>query len=1079
MKFNAFISNRVISKDFKPVTCVHWNKSNGLIAYGHTNGNISISVVKANRNDPSSFKIGNSIVLSLHKASITSLSWNERLNKLISGDSSGQVIQWQEREGKWSPIYLRNNQINAGVRQILISPGCDSIAILYSDGIVYTSDFNFHSRVVKCPEVPQKIFWSSSGKSVCGCSEFGHFFKINKKDTDVTELNIPQQPGFSEFIFADWSRDVAEGNKLLVIYKDGEIHLFDDINNDPIVANSGLNVSSACWSNGYQMFAIGGSNGSGRSEIHIYDTKLRVIRTLNVSGFNIPSMSFNRANTQIIVAVDSSIVLCQLIPIYKWVFFQNTLVYCVNKYYTSKSDVFFFNYKTGEKHVKVLDNIVDICSSSNSVGIASKVSDTETAILVLDRRGIPLASNFVKINIKLVSKSDKYLVGASEKRVFIWDTDSDETFFISTGVEPTAICVEKTTLFIGFESGEVFTYSIPSLEQLGRYVVSSFVEKITVSSDMTRISVIDIFGGLHFIDIHSGNPTGRPHKETWDMHWADDSPNLFVSLEKQKLVVYHDFEATEIIPELKYICSFSKLEIVTVDFIQLYQNPSDPKTSSFKTIEVKLLRDVKALIKCIPDISSDEIVQHIKQKPHSVLWHLIGDAMMKEGKYNQAEKAFIECQNNQGLFFIDRIIQAQKDVIKHAYVNWYFGKYEDAEKCFDDGVNHELSIDMYSIKGDWKKVAEIASSSDKDFVYKAYSNYGDKLFADGRFADAAKAYIRGHNITSAINSYSYNGDSDSLVHLIEKLGSKSPYLELVGKALISLGRGRDAISAFLKCDNPQLAVASAIHLNLWNEAVKLTEKNKKRVSKKDLMGKYANYLAENGKVSKSIGLVIKFNLPESASKILEREGDYALLKKSYLLAKKCYVFSAIYKSKGTKDGNNELWHKAEALHFFLLAHSYIYSGNFDYGMTCAAAASKYQDFLGKERCAALTALAGFYSHNFKQCSDAFITLESSSLLSGVKQKKMKRLAVKIFGKNRPLDKESNIIKCPKCNKNSTSKLDFNCPCGFKPHLSIVSGSPVISTRWKCVRCNHSALAAEVKRMTVCPLCHMSKESSKK
>ena len=166
ISFHSYLSNRITSSDEKPVTIVDWNAVNGLIAYGQTNGGVTISRVSDNKDQPGLYKITNITSLTTHKHEITALCWNSRFNRLITGDRSGLSVVWVERDSKWFPTIL-SSATGSAVTSIGTSYTGEFTAITYENGQISCGDLGSNQKwVSKYEGTPKRAFWSGSGNTL-------------------------------------------------------------------------------------------------------------------------------------------------------------------------------------------------------------------------------------------------------------------------------------------------------------------------------------------------------------------------------------------------------------------------------------------------------------------------------------------------------------------------------------------------------------------------------------------------------------------------------------------------------------------------------------------------------------------------------------------------------------------------------------------------------------------------------------------------------------------------------------------------------------------------------------------------
>ena len=923
-----------------------------------------------------------------------------------------------------------------------------------------------------------------------------------------------------------------------------------------------MDITAVAWSNSGTIFAASVVATSGRCQLRFFTFNGQPIRTLNIPAQSINSLSFNATDSQLALALDNSLALAQIIPKNPYAYLQSTLVYSASRPTPTSPegfDIVYFNHVTNSLHVKRVSRLFGLASNSSYVLLAAGSPDNVfsdeqwpsmnvpnsnnatvsnqnqervegSALIITDHTGIPKSTIFIPFEPKFVAITDSYAIAISRKKVAIWDypsslkntktnQSSHNLLFNTDEKEPnvkflllkhnaTAIAARGNVLLIAYETGELALSRLPQCDELARYTLLCIVESIAISSDMTRVSFTDIYGNMYFLDIHSGTVAGQPRRETWSMCWADDSPSLFVALERQHLYVYRDFEAEEPILSLSYVLNFTNLQIITCDFLALYRNHLKPRLSYFHTYDAKPLRDLRLLISSykssnpgatITSISrrspqkntkvtmtlKDEIIEYVHGKSHPKLWNIIADEALQEGDLQLASKAFIEANNQDGISFMERVNQmpegskAQKGLIEA-----YLGQYDQAEMNLSSSKRSDLVLRMYVEAGNWKAVADhlVGQQKGNEVLYKvAHTALGEEAFSKGDWAKAAQEFALAGEGEKQILSLIKGDDFKGLYSMVDSLKPNNPLLKEIGFRFVTIGAHQEAVETFMKMGDVNTAIDACAHLNQWNIALQLAKDNP-GVDKRMLTARYAHYLAENNHISAAINFFVKFSLPKDAAIILLQEGENAYkITRRFVHAKKCYVFAALLLEENAKKDPDSLidaqnaWFKAEALHFLLLAHQQMYNENWEDALINAARIFYiYSDFIGKDTAAALLALCGFHSGFLKQCSVGFIHLEHSTALSKKKREKMEGMSIKIFAQNPPNDVKTQEIVCNKC-QNPFAFPNPRCSkCGTIIPGSIVSGQPITKKKdalWKCTNCNHKAFKSEIKDLTVCPLCH--------
>jgi WD repeat-containing protein 35 len=333
------------------------------------------------------------------------------------------------------------------------------------------------------------------------------------------------------------------------------------------------------------------------------------------------------------------------------------------------------------------------------------------------------------------------------------------------------------------------------------------------------------------------------------MKWADDGPELFVSLEKQILYVYRKFVAEEPLMSMVHICSFTNLVVTAVDFISLFRDPLKPSLRHFHRYDSKSLRDVRSLLQS-QGVSQDEIVGYIKENSHPTLWMLLFEFALKAMNLELAELCALESQNHPISVFIKKVLSVSAGNVQKGYVHWYLGNYRDAERLF---VGTDLAVQMYASTGNWSRVAELVSPEDEDTYTRCHLALGTSAYVRGDFKTAASEFALAQDFGKQLRSLCQADDFAGISDLMAKLPAKHALLAEIGRKFMAYGSHERAVDAFLKLGDAGKAVDACAHLNQWTAAVRLADSHSE-IDKRLLMGRYAQHLADNSHISAAVNI---------------------------------------------------------------------------------------------------------------------------------------------------------------------------------------------------------------------------------
>ena len=698
---------------------------------------------------------------------------------------------------------------------------------------------------------------------------------------------------------------------------------------------------------------------------------------------------------------------------------------------------------------------------SGQFAVVSKGGNDDSTIYVTDTIGVSLGSAPLPYVPTTIAIYGKTIAMCSSSQISVWryeEEDIPQTINFGDSITTLHLREKQVILSVG---SNLVTLDIPSLAESSRYQINFSAESITSSSDGSTLAITDNSGTLQFFSTKEQKIVGPARREVWNAAWSSDTPNQFAASERQKLFVYNDLEPEEPLQSLSHIAQFSDLEILCVDLIRLMQDPINPSRRLFKSYPTKVLRDLRVMLTNRPAVSVDEILTYAKEQNKKKLWDELAETFMLEMNFTLAEKCYLETTNYRGLQFLKRIRSLKDSNIQRAQVLSYLGRFDEAQSIYNSMDRLDLAIEMRASIGDFERVIEIIgpnSVGNDEQKSKAYENVGDANAEQSEWSIAAENYSYAGDDAKYARCLYLSDDFSGLENLLPKLPSTSPLLPILGRMFVSIGAVDQAVTAFTDANDPASAIDACARLNHWKPALKLAGRGKSDEIR-SRMNQYASQLIENGQTAAAIDFYARAGLAVEAAKLMEREGDSILKNEDdYLSAKMCFVFAGLQLEKhrkGAFDGSvtvaerleglmkedeastsgllDQIWRKAEAVHFFILANRYINRRNWLEALVSACRVfDDYADVIGEDKAAALLAVCGLKTKYFGQCSRALTTLEHYDEYSEEKRNKFSDLAIDIFLKNPP--KDPNILgttPCPKCGS-EVSMLQSQCSeCGAK------------------------------------------------
>lgn len=455
---------------------------------------IFLKVPNFNPSDPSLNSNQISIESSFveHKHSITSLHWNDRFNRLCSGDKSGLIIIWAERSKKWA-LYNLNTSTKSAVVSIKCSASDDFFIILFRNGDLSCCDISGTKRFqISLGFTPIGINFLHESRRMLVCSSKSQFFllKSHGQFADKNEIaNLNKGP----------VKRFALAQKLVIVYHPANVYIYSKLEDtNPINVTLSFTVSCLSWSSTGNIFAIAGSNENKSSQITIISAEGKILCSVSLPCSNIGSVAFSANRSQLIYASEKSVGVIQLVPTTPWCYFRNNFIYSLKLEESTNYHIVYFNLKSKSMHIKLITKLIALRSTSDFILIAFEGEESSTSFILTNSFGIPFSSFQLPFLAQDVSCSNKYIGTFSQRVYCVWSISTKDVYSRRCLEDISCVAVSNDNLFVSFESGNFSVFSLPDLEQISKFYFDSGMREISFSSDQTRVSTLDVHGHLFF-----------------------------------------------------------------------------------------------------------------------------------------------------------------------------------------------------------------------------------------------------------------------------------------------------------------------------------------------------------------------------------------------------------------------------------------------------------------------------------------------------------------------------------------------------------------------------------------------------
>ncbi|KAL5040558.1 hypothetical protein RTP6_007573 [Batrachochytrium dendrobatidis] len=702
----------------------------------------------------------------------------------------------------------------------------------------------------------------------------------------------------------------------------------------------------------------------------------------------------------------------------------------------------------------------------------------------------------------------------------------------------TCIASSDSVLMVVRQSGVLYQYSVPSVTLDNKYTLNFHPVSIALNSNSTRVSLLDATGILKLFDlekragaagniidtvsatmvastqdasnaatisagsmINNGQLLEFERKDVWDVRWASDDPEQFAIMEKTRLYVFRNMDPESPINCSGYICDFRDMQVKTISLDDIMKDTDSIVKDAVVHIETKALRELRTILSQNGVLNA---VQFVDDRPHPRLWKIVAEAALEILDFAQAQKAFIRCQDYQGLQFIKSLKKFDDPAKQKAEIAAYCNQFETAEKMYIDMDRKDLAIDLRVRMGDWFRVVQLIKGGggcDDQLLEKAWNHIGDYYYDKQRWAQAVTYYSQGKNYSRLAECYYILEDYASLEKIAIGLSENNALLKSIANKFVLVGLCDQAVAIYVKIGEIASAVNTCVMLNQWNTAVQLAEiHNFKEID--SVLAKYAAYLLSQNRKWEAVELYRKANYCQKSARLLfELAKDAIESEQTVMQIKKIYVLAALEVeryhsiSKANRGMHHETataaldgllaedsatmgdhkfldnaWHGAEAYHFYILAQRQFYNGDRESALVTALHLREYEDIIDAKVIFSLIALISFHSKRYNTCSKAFVKLEALEASSLEAEKSFESLALDIFTKYKPIDPKGITVSCTNC-MNKIKDSDTACAhCHITFPTCIVSGRPIVeSIHFMCHICKHRAMEHEISGMVCCPL----------
>ncbi|KAJ3204127.1 WD repeat-containing protein 35, partial [Entophlyctis luteolus] len=602
----VFLSKKIAIPNGVKLRTVAWDNDQGWIACGGEDG--LLKVLKLENPPPvtpaslaasgdskkpqgeatASSSLSMNQTLEGHSGAVIVSKWNEQYKKLTTSDQFGLIIVWILYKGTWYEEMI-NNRNKSVVADMQWSKDGQRICIIYEDGAVIVGSVDGNRIWGK--ELKQTnlsfVQWSPDAKNILFGLMSGELHIYDATGTYLSKLPVycSENAAVLKISAIDW----YNGNNgyveprapcLAIAFENGKIQIMrDDKDQSPLVLDTNMRFLNIKWNSYGSILAVSGvqfarsSQGEEKevSVVQFYDPFGQYMRSLKVPGKKITSLSWENGGLRLALAVDSFIYFANIRPDYKWCYFaSDVLAYGFQKYEQPETTVVYWNTKTGDRYVKLINKLCFMTAHGEYCLIVSKADDSGRNHLLTVSNAIGTAIETRQIQFAPITAriTKTHVIAASADTVFCWQFRIPPKKSGALDVIRKMEGGLKDRVFHIDDVGDSPNVEIPSITLEAKYNVPIRPLSIHLNCNNTRLAMLDMAGVLKVLELGKrtmGGNTGSyitanvvvegagrlldlERKDVWNIEWASDDPESFAIIEKTRMFIIDDIVLDEPIP---------------------------------------------------------------------------------------------------------------------------------------------------------------------------------------------------------------------------------------------------------------------------------------------------------------------------------------------------------------------------------------------------------------------------------------------------------------------------------------------------------------------------------------------------